>query len=159
MVLLNHYIRQIQGTFFTQVMFAEFELAIHNHVENGGAISVDYLRKTYRDIYQKYYGPDLVIGENNDLTGMKISHFYRQYYVYQYATCYAAAQMLSQRILEGEEGILDVYQNFLNTGRSMYPVDILKEAGVDMTQPEAVDRTLKLFGELVDQMEMLLNEG
>ncbi|KAA3631381.1 MAG: oligoendopeptidase F [Calditrichaeota bacterium] len=157
--LLNHYINQIKGTFFTQVMFAEFELAIHNHVENGGAISVDYLRKTYRDIYQKYYGPDLVIPENNDLTGMKISHFYRQYYVYQYATCYAAAQMLSQRIIDGEEGILDTYQQFLNTGTSKYPVDILKDAGVDMTQPEAVNRTLQLFSDLVDEMEKLLSEG
>ena len=158
-VLLNHYIEQIKGTFFTQVMFAEFELAIHNQVENGGAISVNYLRKTYRDIYQKYYGPELVIGENNDLTGMKISHFYRQYYVYQYATCYATAQMLSQRILDGDKGILDTYQRFLETGRSAYPVDILKAAGVDLTESEAVDRTLALFSELVDEMERLLDES
>ena len=158
-VLLNHYIDQIRGTFFTQVMFAEFELAIHNQVENGGAISVNYLRKTYRDIYQKYYGPELVIGENNDLTGMKISHFYRQYYVYQYATCYATAQMLSQRILDGDKGILDTYQRFLETGQSAYPVDILKAAGVDLTESEAVDRTLALFGELVDELERLLDES
>ncbi len=158
-VLLNHYINQIKGTFFTQVMFAEFELAIHNRVEKCGAVSVDYFRKTYREIYQKYYGPELVIGENNDLTGMKISHFYRQYYVYQYATCYAAAQMLSQRILDGEKNILDTYQQFLATGQSAYPVDILKAAGVDLTKSEAVDRTLALFGELVDEMERLLDEN
>lgn len=159
MALLNHYINQILGTFFTQVMFAEFELVIHDHVENGGATSVDYFRKTYRDIYQKYYGPELVIGENNDMSGMKISHFYRQYYVYQYATCYAAAQNLSRRILDNEDGILDTYQRFLNTGSSQYPVDILKEAGVDLTQPEAVDATIKLFSELVNEMEALLQES
>ena len=140
-------------------MFAEFELAIHNHVENGGAVSVAYFKKTYREIYQKYYGPELVIGEHNDMSGMKISHFYRQYYVYQYATCYAAAQMLSQRILDGDEGILDTYQQFLETGKSAYPVDILKAAGVDLTESEAVDRTLALFGELVDELERLLDES
>ncbi len=93
------------------------------------------------------------------MSGMKISHFYRQYYVYQYATCYAAAQMLSQRILDGDEGILDTYHQFLATGKSAYPVDILKAAGVDLTESEAVDRTLALFGELVDELERLLDES
>ncbi len=156
--LLNHYINQIKGTFFVQVMFAEFELAIHKRIESGGAVSVDYFRKTYREIFQKYYGPDLVIGEYNDMSGMKISHFYRQYYVYQYATCYAAAQMLSQRILDGEKGILDTYYKFLETGQSAYPVDILKAAGVDLTKSDAVDSTLALFSELVDELERLLDE-
>ena len=159
MVLLNYYIEQIQGTFFTQVMFSEFEVAIHDHIENGGATSVDYFRKTYREIFQKYQGPDVVIGPNNDMGGMKISHFYRQYYVYQYATCYAAAQALSQKILEKDPGALDKYMQFLATGSSKYPVDILKDAGVDMTAPEAVERTIRLFGELVDEIERLLFPG
>ncbi|MDF1544843.1 MAG: oligoendopeptidase F [bacterium] len=156
MVLLNHYIRQISGTFFTQVMFTEFELAIHKQIESGGATSADWFRKTYRDIYQKFYGPDLVIGENNDMGGMKISHFYRQYYVYQYATSYAAAQAISQKILEGDKNSLEGYMTFLETGSSMYPIDILKAAGVDMTSPEPVERTIALFSELVDEMEVLL---
>jgi oligoendopeptidase F len=159
MYLLNYYIEQIIGTFYTQVMFSEFELAIHERIENGEAISADYLRQTYRDIYQKYWGPELVIGENNDLGGMRISHFYRQYYVYQYATCYAAAQMLSQRIIAGESGILETDKNFLSTGKSKYPVKILQDAGVDMTTPEPIDRTIKLFAKLVDEMERLLNES
>lgn len=159
MALLNHYIKQIQGTFFTQVMFAEFELAIHDHIQNGGATSVDYFRKTYREIYEKYYGPDLTVGEFYDQSGMKISHFYRQYYVYQYATCYAAAQNISKRILDGEEGVMDTYKNFLSTGTSQDPVNILKEAGVDLTQPEAVAATIKLFSDLVDEMDKLLSEG
>jgi oligoendopeptidase F len=156
MMLLNYYLEQIEGTFFTQVMFSEFELAIHETVQSGGAFSVDYFRRTYRDIFQKYHGADLVIGPDNDMGGMKISHFYRQYYVYQYATCYAAAQMLSQKVLEGDKQALAAYKKFLATGSSMYPVDILKEAGVDMTTAEPVERTIKLFGDLVDEMEQLL---
>ncbi len=159
LALLNHYIRQIRGTFFTQVMFTEFELAVHERIESGQAVSVDYFRKTYREIYQKYNGPDLVIGENNDMSGMKISHFYRQYYVYQYATGYAAAEALSQKILEEGTPARDAYLKFLATGSSAYPVDILKAAGVDMTSPEPVERTIRLFGELVDQMEQLLDES
>jgi len=156
--LLDYYIEQIIGTFYTQVMFSEFELAIHNRIESGNAVSSDYFRKTYRDIYQKYWGPELVIGKINDLGGMRISHFYREYYVYQYATCYAAAQMLSQKILDKGKGALPRYMKFLSTGTSEYPVDILKDAGVDMTTPEPINNTIKLFGQLVDQMEQLLNE-
>ncbi|MDH4156639.1 MAG: oligoendopeptidase F [candidate division Zixibacteria bacterium] len=157
--LLNYYIEQIVGTFYTQVMYSEFERAVHERVESGGAFSADYFRETYRDIYQKYWGPELVIGPINDMGGMRISHFYRQFYVYQYATGYAAAQLMSKKILSGENGFLDTYHKFLATGRSKYPVELLKEAGVDMTTPEAVNYTLKLFGELVDEMERLLTEG
>jgi oligoendopeptidase F len=157
-MLLNHYINQIEGTFITQAMFAEFELAIHEQVEKGGAVSVDYFRKTYRDIFQKYYGPDLVIGPDNDMGCLKIYHFYRTYYVYQYATCYAAAQELSQKILDGDQKALQAYMVFLKTGSSKYPIDILKDAGVDMNSPEPIDRTLKLFGQLIDEMDQLLSQ-
>lgn len=156
--LLIKYIEQIMGTFYTQVWFSEFELAIHDRVEKGGALSVDFFRKTYRDIYQKYWGPDLVIDSINDLGGMRISHFYRQYYVYQYATCYTAAQMLSQKIMEDGKKFLPTYEKFLATGTSKYAIDVLKDAGVDMNTPEPVNRTIKIFGELVDQVEKLLDE-
>jgi oligoendopeptidase F len=156
--LLMKYIEQIVGTFYTQVMFSEFELAIHERVEKGESLSVDFFRKTYRGIYQKYWGPDLVIGPDNDLGGLRISHFYREYYVYQYATSYAAAQVLSDKIARKEPGALEAYYRFLRTGSSDYAVEVLKKAGVDMTTPEPVARTIKLFGELVDQLEQLLNE-
>ena len=158
MELLNYYIEQIIGTFYTQVMFSEFELAIHDRMENGGALSADFFRQTYRDIYQKFWGPELVIDSINDMGCMRISHFYREYYVYQYATCYAAAQTLSQKILDNEKGALDKYIQFLSTGSSKYPVEILKDAGVDMTTPDPVNRTINLFSQLVDEMEKLLNE-
>jgi oligoendopeptidase F len=159
MYLLNYYIEQVIGTFYTQVMFSEFEIAIHEKVESGGALSAESMRKTYRDIYQKFWGPELVIGENHDLAGLRISHFYRMYYVYQYATCYAAAQALSQKVFSEGKKFLPTYMQFLSTGLSMYPVDNLKRAGVDMTTSEPVDRTIKLFGELVNQMEVLLNQN
>jgi oligoendopeptidase F len=131
LAILNHYIKLIQGTFFTQVMFSEFELVVHERIEAGQAVSVDYFRETYRAIYEKYNGPDLVVGVNNDMSGMKIPHFYRQYYVYQYATGFAAAEALSQKILEDGDEAREVYLEFLATGSSQYPVDILKKAGVD----------------------------
>ncbi len=154
--LLNYYIDQIIGTFYTQVWFSEFELKIHETVENGGALSADGLRKIYREVYQKYYGPDIFIPENRDLGGMRISHFYRQYYVYQYATSYAASQMLSRKILAGDKQAVSAYMDFIKTGSSDYPVNILKKAGVDMTTTEPFDNTIKTFAELVDEYEKLL---
>ncbi|HOD66247.1 MAG TPA: oligoendopeptidase F [candidate division Zixibacteria bacterium] len=158
MELLNYYIEQIIGSFFTQVMFSEFELTIHERIESGQALSAEFMRKTYRDIYQKYWGPDLTIGAVNDLGCLRIGHFYSQYYVYQYATSYAAAQAMSQKVLEDPK-YLDTYMQFLAVGNSDYPVEILKKAGVDLTSPEPVQRTMKLFADLVDQMEALLAES
>jgi len=157
--LLIEYIEKIEGTFYTQVFFSEFELAMHKQVEEGGAFSADFMRQTYRDLYQKYWGPDIYIDSLNDMGCVRISHFYHNYYVFQYATSYAAAQMISQRILDQEMGAVDAMMNFLQTGSSNYAMDILKDAGVDMTTPDPIDRTLKLFGELVDEVERLLDEG
>jgi oligoendopeptidase F len=158
MFLLNNYIQQIISTVYTQLWFSEFELAIHEQIEKGGALSTDYFRKTYRDIYQKYWGPELVLDSLNEIGGIRIPHFYRAYYVYQYAVGYVAAQALSQKIINNEKGALEAYQRFLSTGQSKYPIDILKDAGVDLTTPDPVARTIQLFGELVDEMEKLLNE-
>jgi len=154
--LLNYYIDQIIGTFYTQVWFAEYELKIHETVENGGALSTDSLRHFYRQIYQKYYGPDIFIPEDRDLGGLRISHFYRNYYVYQYATGYAASQMLSKKIMDGDKKAVAAYKEFIRTGSSAYPVDILKKAGVDMTTTEPFDNTIKIFSQLVDEYEKLL---
>lgn len=157
MALLNKYIEQIVGTFFTQVMFSEFELAIHERIESGQALSSSWMRQVYRDIYQKYWGPELYLGPDDDLGCLRIGHFYRQYYVYQYATAYAAAQMMSQKVLE-DPSYVETYMEFLATGNSDYPVEILKRAGVDLTRPEAVQQTIELFASLVDEMEKLLDE-
>jgi oligoendopeptidase F len=155
--LLNYYIDQIIGTFYTQVWFSEYELKIHETVEGGGALSTESLRKFYREIFNKYYGPDLYIPPDRDYGGMRISHFYRNYYVYQYASSYAASQMLSQKIIAGDKKAIAAYMDFIKTGSSAYPIDILKKAGVDMTTTEPFDNTIKVFSQLVDEFERVLN--
>jgi oligoendopeptidase F len=90
--------------------------------------------------------------------GMRISHFYRMYYVYQYATSYAASQVLSQKIIAGDKKAVAAYMDFIKTGSSAYPIDILKKAGVDMTTTTPFDNTIKIFGDLVNQYEKLLFE-
>lgn len=158
LTLLNYYIDQIIQTFFRQIMLAEFELVIHERVESGGALSADFFRESIGNIFKKYWGPELVLDSLYELDGLRIPHFYGQYYVYQYATCYAAAQKLSDRLVGKEKGMQETYMRFLSTGSSKYPVDILKEAGVDMTTPEPVAGTIRLFGQLVDEMERLLQQ-
>ena len=154
--LLNYYIEQIFGTFYSQVWFSEFEQKIHDVVESGGALSSESMRKLYREIYVKYYGPDYFIPENRDLGALRIDHFYRMYYVYQYATGYAAAQMLSKMILDKQPGATDAYLKFIRTGSSDYPINVLKKAGIDMTTPVPVENTIKIFSDLVDQFEQLI---
>ncbi len=154
--LINHFINQILGTFYGQVLFSEFELKIHDMVESGGALSAKSMRRIYREIYQKYYGPDLVMEPEKDMGGLRISHFYRNYYVYQYATSYAASMMLSQGILSGEKGSLDLYRQFISTGSSDYPIKILNRAGIDMTGSAPVEKVTGLFARLVSQFEKLI---
>jgi oligoendopeptidase F len=157
--LLNYYIEQIIGTFYTQVMFSEFERAIHDEVEQGGALSAESMRKIYGDLYKKFWGPELVMEEWHNLGGLRIPHFYNSYYVFQYATSYAAAHAFTGKIISGDEMATQKYLKMLAQGGSNYPVELLKEAGVDMTQPEAVNATLALFADLVGQVEKLLEEN
>jgi oligoendopeptidase F len=154
--LLNYYIDQLEGTFYSQVMFAEFEKAAHEKLENGGALSAESARKIYREIFQKFEGPELVLDSLDDLGCLRISHFYSNFYVYQYATGYAAAVAISRKILAGDKEALDRYLRFLESGDSDYAINLLKNAGVDMTSPEPINEAIKLFGNLVDEMEKLL---
>ncbi len=156
--LLNYYIEMIQGTFYTQVMFSEFEKKAHAKAEAGEALSTSSLRKIYREIYQKYQGSELAVDSLDDLSCLRISHFYRNFYVYQYATSLAASTAISRKILDGDKEALKRYIEFLEAGESDYSINLLKKAGVDMTSPEPVKATIKLFAELVDQLEQLLLE-
>ena len=157
--LLNYYINQIIGTFYTQVMFSEFELKTHEIVEQGGALSAKQMRQIYREIYEKYNGPDYFLEENKDLGCLRISHFYRQYYVYQYSTSYAAAQLLANKILNKEKGAIEAYTEFIKTGSSAYPVEILQRAGIDMNGPEPINAVIQTFSDLVDEFEKVLLEN
>ena len=155
--LINHFLEQFKGTIYRQTMFAEFELSIGRMVAEGQTLTADVLCQEYRRLNELYYGPDMVVDDQIAMEWARIPHFYYNYYVFQYATGYAAAIALSRRILsEGEPAVQD-YLRFLSGGCSASPIDLLKGAGVDMTNPEPVDQALQLFGELLDEMEALVS--
>lgn len=154
--LLNHYLEQFRGTVFRQTMFAEFEKIIYEHVENGGTLTPDYLSDTYKDLNIKYYGDSINVDDYIAMEWARIPHFYYNYYVFQYATGYSAAISFSQKILnEGQES-RDSYLEFLKSGSSDYPIKVLKKAGVDMTTKDPVNNAMKIFRELVDEMDKLI---
>jgi len=154
--LINHFLDQFKGTLYRQTMFAEFELNIGRMIAEGKTLTADVLCTEYRRLNEMYYGPDMVVDDRIAMEWARIPHFYMNYYVFQYATGYSAAIALSRRILkEGEPAVKD-YLNFLSGGCSKSPIDLLKGAGVDMTSPEPVNQALQLFGELLDEMEALM---
>ena len=156
--LINHFLDQFKGTIFRQTMFAEFELNIGKMVQEGKTLTADVLSAEYRRLNELYYGTDMVVDDEIAMEWARIPHFYYDYYVFQYATGYSAAIALSRRILsEGENAVKD-YIRFLSGGCSKSPIDLLKDAGVDMTAPEPVEQALELFGTLLDEMEALTNE-
>ncbi len=154
--LVNHAIDEIRGTIIRQTMFAEFEKVIHALVEGGEPLTVQTLRSEYRKLLDAYFGPDFAIDPELELECMRIPHFYRAFYVYKYATGLSAAIALSQRVLSGGRRELEDYLGFLRGGCSRYPLDLLRDAGVDMEQPAAVDAAMAHFGQLVEQLEELL---
>jgi len=154
--LINHFLEQFKGTLFRQTMFAEFELNIGRMAAEGKTLTADVLCAEYKRLNEMYFGPDMVVDDRIAMEWARIPHFYMNYYVFQYATGYSAAIALSRKILsEGESAVKD-YLGFLSGGCSKSPIDLLKGAGVDMTSPEPVDQALKLFGELIDEMEALV---
>ena len=156
--LINHFLDQFKGTLYRQTMFAEFELNIGRMIAEGKTLTADVLCAEYRRLNEMYYGPDMVVDDWIAMEWARIPHFYMNYYVFQYATGYSAAIALSRRILkEGEPAVKD-YLNFLSGGCSKSPIDLLKGAGVDMTSPEPVNQALQLFGELLDEMEALVED-
>ena len=155
--LINHFLEQFKGTLYRQTMFAEFELNIGKMVAEGQTLTADVLCAEYRRLNENYFGPDMVVDDRIALEWARIPHFYYNYYVFQYATGYSAAIAISRKILtEGERAVKD-YLNFLSGGCSKSPIDLLKGAGVDMTDPAPVEAALALFGELLDEMEDLLD--
>ncbi len=154
--LLDFYLDSIRNTFFRQTLFAEFELEIHKHAEAGKSLTADYLEKTYGDLVSKYYGPDLDVDQFKAVEWSRIPHFYRSFYVYTYATGYAAAASFSMRILEMGDPARDQYiEHFLSGGSSDYSTETLKKAGVDMTSPEPILALIQLFDSLLDELEKL----
>ena len=156
--LLNHFLEQFRTTLYRQTMFAEFELNIGKMAQEGTSLTPDVLNAEYRRLNRLYFGEEVVLDDEIDMEWMRIPHFYYNYYVFQYATGYAAAIALSRRILrEGESAVKD-YLGFLSGGCSKSPIDLLRGAGVDMSTTAPVEEALKLFDELIGEMEQLMQD-
>ena len=154
--LINNELDSIRATVVRQTMFAEFEKRTHEMAEAGEPLTVDSFRSVYRELLEDYFGPDFVIDKTLELECFRIPHFYRAFYVYKYATGLSAAVALSRRVLEGGRQELDDYRQFLAGGCSKDPLDLLRDAGVDMSSPEPVATTLERFRVLTDELDQLL---
>lgn len=154
--LVNHFIDQFKGTFFTQVMFAEFEMKTHELAEQGRPLNVDVFNETYETLFKEYYGDEVVFDEEVKYGWARIPHFYRPFYVYKYATGFASAIHIATKILEGDQDTLTSYLEFLKSGSSDYPLELLKKTGVDLTSSEPIENSLKKFNELVNELTSLL---
>ena len=154
--LINREIDAIRGTIIRQTMFAEFERDAHAEVEKGEPLTVDRFKDIYRSLLNAYFGPEFAIDAELELECFRIPHFYGAFYVYKYATGLSAAIALSERVVNGGKHELDQYLNFLKGGCSKDPLDLLRDAGVDMEKPAAVDTALARFGKLVDELDSLL---
>lgn len=154
--LINQELEQIRTTVFRQLMFAEFELKTHEAIEDGESLTSEVLCKMWKDINIKYFGEDMNVDEEISIEWARIPHFYSDFYVYQYATGYAAASSFANSILSKGEEAVEKYKGFLKAGGSMYPIDTLKMAGVDMTTSKPLKDTLDRFNELLDMLEEII---
>lgn len=149
---LNHFLEQFRATLYRQTMFAEFELKVSELAAQGVGITADALCEIYRKLNEDYFGSDIVVDDNIALEWARIPHFYYCFYVYQYATGFAAAIALSQRILNGGIPERDDYLNFLKGGSSKPPIDLLRGAGVDMMSTLPIENALAQFDTMIDEM-------
>ena len=154
--LINQMLEDMRGTIFRQTQFAEFDRAVHTLAEKGEPITAEVLMKICHEQYERYYGPDFVIDAALDVEGLRIPHYYRDYYVYRYADSYCAAAAIARHIMNGEPGAREQWMKFLKAGGSMYAVDMLRVAGVDMTTPKPIEDAMALFDQLVNDLEKLL---
>ena len=154
--LLEKYLNNITATFYRQTMFAEFEMNVYERTEKGEALTHDLLCYMYRDIYQKYWGPAMVIDKEEEFTWARVPHFYYNFYVYQYATGFAASEVLANNVKNEKKPAVDKYLHFLKSGSSDYSINILKNAGVDMNSSKPVMAATKKMDQLLDEVEKLI---
>lgn len=158
--IINQQLEAFRTTVYRQTMFAEFEWIIHKKAQAGEAVTAEVLSEVYFDLNKLYYGEDVVSDEEIAMEWARIPHFYTPYYVYQYATGYAAAVAFSQKILKEGEGAVAAYVNhFLKGGNKKDPIDLLADAGVDMKKPEAVEQALEKFEEQLALFEKLSRDN
>jgi len=159
--LLGNYLENIKATVFRQTQFAEFELRMHEMAWKGEPITGEALAKLYHEITKRYYGHDrgvLVVDDYVAHEWSYIPHFYSDFYVFQYATSFAAAETLAARVLAGDRETTARYLMFLGSGGSKYPIDLLREAGVDMTTDEPLEVTMRTMNRIMDEIEALLEK-
>lgn len=154
--VLNHYLDGFKGTIFRQTQFAEFEHFIHEEDAKGTPLTSEFLSNYYSDLNARYYGPDVVKDPEIAFEWTRIPHFYYNYYVYQYSTGFSAATALAAKIVNGEEGALDNYLNYLKSGSSDYPIEVMKKAGVDMTKKTYLEDAMKVFESRLNELEELI---
>ncbi|MBR5646880.1 MAG: oligoendopeptidase F [Treponema sp.] len=154
--LLSMRADDILATLYRQTMFAEFELKTHEAVENDTPLTPEFLRKTYRDLLELYFGKEMHFESNSDMEGLRIPHFYSAFYVYKYATGISAALALAKKVTGGGEKEKNDYFEFLKSGGSRYPIESLKVAGVDMEKVEPVQAACDTFKSIVEQLKNLL---
>ena len=152
---LGQQLEGIRGTYFRQTMFAEFELAAHDKAEAGEGLSGETFSAMYLDLLKRYHGPQVAISPTYASEWAYIPHFYNSFYVYQYATCIAAASYFARSILSGGPKERDTYLAVLKAGGSDYPVDILKRASLDMASPAPYRAIIATFRDTLDQAEAL----
>ena len=156
--LINHFLEQFRTTLYRQTMFAEFEMLINEMAEKGESLTADLLCDTYYELNRKYYGDDIVVDKEISYEWERIPHFFYNFYVFQYATGFSAAVAIANRILAEGQSAVDDYLKFLSSGGSSDPISLLKIAGVDMTTAKPVEDALKLFGELIDELDEIMSE-
>lgn len=154
--LINEKLENLRATFFRQTMFAEFELTIHELIEQQIPITSSLLKKLYLKLNEEYFGKDVIIDSEIGIEWARIPHFYYNFYVYQYATGISAATVLADKILKKEKDAKENYLRFLQSGSSLFPIDLLKLAGVDLTNPLSFETTIKIFDSHTKELETLL---
>jgi oligoendopeptidase F len=155
--LVNQELEQVRTTVFRQLMFAEFEKITHETIQQGTPMTGEDFNTLWLELNRKYFGEGIVIDKEIEIEWARIPHFYSDFYVYQYATGYAAASAFAESILsEGEEAVKR-YLSFLKTGGSNYPVETLQAAGVDMTSKKPLEATVRRFNELLDMLEEFIS--
>ena len=154
--LINYFLEQFRMTLYRQTMFAEFEMKISRMVEDGETLTAESLKELYKNLNKKYYGSNVTIDEEIAIEWARVPHFYYDFYVFQYATGFAAAMELSQKILNGTQKDVSAYIKFLSSGCSSDPITLLKLAGVDMSKTDSLNDTFTLFEDLLNQFEKLI---
>jgi oligoendopeptidase F len=157
--LLEKNLNNITSTFYRQVMFAEFEMIVYDKTEKGKALTWDVLCKLYKEIYQKYWGTAMEVNVEEEYTWARIPHFYYNFYVFQYATGFAASSALVNKVKSEGNPAVEKYLYFLKAGSSDYPIKILKNAGVDMSSSEPIQTVSAKMDEILTEMENLISNN